>query len=236
MSCPYSRASAVDSSEPNYSDGRVSVPSKSNRTAKKFSSVARPMGGWIHFPYGPTCEPSTEPHGAGASMSSPLDFHVSRSASPASGKEPTTSATDGLTRLGSLAKYDRATRSWRTCQGSLTPDTSDESSVTWPNSGTMRRGVCSPLEPLEHTTCAHESGFVPTPTKCDHKGSGRLRLERGANNNLRDWFKIRYRFLYPPVAVAEYLMGWPIGWTALAPLETDKFQLWSLEHGGRFRE
>ena len=236
MNSPYSLASAVDSSEPSCLDGSVSVPSKSNRTARKFSSVAKPMGGWIHFPSGPTCEPSTDPHGAGASMSSPLDFHASRSASPASEREPTTSATDGLTRLGSLAKYDRATRSWRTCQVSLTQDTSDECSVIWPTSGTMRRGVCSPLEPLEHTTCAHASGFVPTPTKCDHKGSGRLRLERGANNNLRDWFKINYGFLYPPVVVVEYMMGWPIGWTALQPLETDRFREWLLAHGDPFHD
>jgi hypothetical protein len=50
---------------------------------------------------------------------------------------------------------------------------------------------------------------VPTPTACDHKGSGRHRLERGANNNLRDWFKINYGFLYPPVRVVEWLMGYP---------------------------
>ena len=29
----------------------------------------------------------------------------------------------------------------------------------------------------------------------------------------------------------EWLMGWPIGWTALQPLATDKFQEWRLAHG-----
>ena len=29
----------------------------------------------------------------------------------------------------------------------------------------------------------------------------------------------------------EWLMGWPIGWTDLKPLETDKFQQWRLLHG-----
>lgn len=97
----------------------------------------------------------------------------------------------------------------------------------------MRRGVCSPLEPLEHSIGAHGCGFLPTPTKCDHKGSGLLRLERGENNNLRDWFRIKHGWLYPPVAAVEYLMGWPIGWTDLAPLATDKFQAWWNAHGGR---
>lgn len=29
----------------------------------------------------------------------------------------------------------------------------------------------------------------------------------------------------------EWAMGWPVGWTALEPLETDKFQQWLLSHG-----
>jgi hypothetical protein len=30
----------------------------------------------------------------------------------------------------------------------------------------------------------------------------------------------------------EWLMGWPVGWTDLKPLETDKFQSWQQQHGG----
>jgi len=30
----------------------------------------------------------------------------------------------------------------------------------------------------------------------------------------------------------EWLMGWPLGWTDLKPLETDKFQAWRHSHGG----
>lgn len=29
----------------------------------------------------------------------------------------------------------------------------------------------------------------------------------------------------------EWLMGWPIGWTALEPLETAKFRQWCASHG-----
>ena len=28
----------------------------------------------------------------------------------------------------------------------------------------------------------------------------------------------------------EWLMGWPIGWTDLKPLETDRFQSWQQQH------
>ncbi len=29
----------------------------------------------------------------------------------------------------------------------------------------------------------------------------------------------------------EWLMGWPVGWTDLKPLETDKFPQWRHSHG-----
>ena len=29
----------------------------------------------------------------------------------------------------------------------------------------------------------------------------------------------------------EWLMGWPIGWTGLEPLETDRFRQWFEKHG-----
>ena len=39
----------------------------------------------------------------------------------------------------------------------------------------------------------------------------------------------------PPIYLnpdwVEWLMGWPIGWTDLKPLETAKFQLWQQSHG-----
>jgi hypothetical protein len=28
----------------------------------------------------------------------------------------------------------------------------------------------------------------------------------------------------------EWLMGWPLGWTDLKPLETDRFLLWQQQH------
>jgi len=30
----------------------------------------------------------------------------------------------------------------------------------------------------------------------------------------------------------EWMMGWPIGWTDLEPLEMDSFRLWLSAHGG----
>lgn len=53
---------------------------------------------------------------------------------------------------------------------------------------------------------------VPTPAACDHKGSGTPRAGRGPTNNLRDWFRQKYGFLYPPVRLVAYLMGYPTAW------------------------
>ena len=71
------------------------------------------------------------------------------------------------------------------------------------------------------------SPLIPTPTACDHKGSGRLRVERGRNNNLRDYCKINYGFLYPPVALVEWLMGLPTGATDFS-LSATEWSHWRL--------
>jgi len=119
-----------------------------------------------------------------------------------------------------LAKYDPGSSSWRTLQRCLITEWATFSGP-FPRSGTMRNGMLFQRPQLVGCTVGSDFGsrLIPTPTACDHKGSGRLRLERGANNNLRDWFKILHGFLYPPVAAVEYLMGLPIGHTDLKPSE-----------------
>jgi hypothetical protein len=82
---------------------------------------------------------------------------------------------------------------------------------------------------LEHTArarCTDGSGFtgVPTPAACDHKGSGSPRPNRGPGNNLRDWFKQNYNFLYPPARVVLWLMGYPAEWSNCAEQVTQSCQ------------
>jgi hypothetical protein len=120
-----------------------------------------------------------------------------------------------------FANYDLVSSSWRTSQACLM-ETWASYSETWPRSGLMRNGIAYQLPPLVPRTFATACGLslIPTPTACDHKGSGRLRLERGENNNLRDWCKIKFGFLYPPVRLVEFLMGYPTDHTALKRWET----------------
>ncbi len=72
--------------------------------------------------------------------------------------------------------------------------------------------------------------MLPTPTKQDGENNGGpsqyerntppLNAVIGPNNGLK---------LQP--AFVEWMMGWPIGWTDLKPLEMDKFRKWSEQHG-----
>jgi hypothetical protein len=79
-----------------------------------------------------------------------------------------------------------------------------------------------------------------TPTATDYKGAPSLALvnERNANFSrgvrLPEQIALRSQqevggTLNP--TWVEWLMGWPLGWTDLKPLETDKFQQWQQQHG-----
>lgn len=146
------------------------------------------------------------------------------SASLANGRESQANEADsGLSSPDLYAKWDRDTSSWRMSQASLFMEESPECSATWPRAGTMRNGIVYQRESLVRISDVIESSSlpnVPCPVAADCKGAGRERLGRGANNNLRDWCAINYNLLYPPVALVEYLLGFPIGFTALEHWET----------------
>jgi hypothetical protein len=77
------------------------------------------------------------------------------------------------------------------------------------------------------------SGFSqPTPVCFDVRRA--CSSETRAMPGLPEWCHQRYSqgvrksWLLPELL--EQVMGWPIGWTGLAQLETDKFQQWSQRH------
>lgn len=103
----------------------------------------------------------------------------------------------------------------------------------------MRDGECSELTPLVRRSTENESGFWQTPTTRDGKGqSGKgNRIKRGKNGrlhvaNLCDQIVDCGRpDLVRSIPFRYSLMGWPIGWTDSAPLETARFQRWLQLHG-----
>lgn len=93
-----------------------------------------------------------------------------------------------------------------------------------------------PIEKVTHLATAAK--YWATPSATDYKGSvtsetlqKRMGMTRGVRlpeQVLRDSGLDRGQ-LNPQWV--EWLMGWPIGWTDLKPLETAKFQGWLQQHG-----
>ena len=105
------------------------------------------------------------------------------------------------------------------------PRVLDEFSKIWPASGMMLRGECYPLKTVEPITNENECGLLPTPTSHNAKEGG-YPAEGTRNTPTLGWVlggKINPQF-------TEWMMGWPIGWTDLKPLEMDKFQSWQQQH------
>ena len=138
----------------------------------------------------------------------------------------------------SFAKWDPSSSTWKTRQCSLV-EGSTEFLETWPAWGSMRDGEC-----LEHTTpplamSEKGSGFWPTPTRRDSRTlKGSQPPKRAPASGLPLAWTIALT-LTPEKRSAgrlnpewvEWLMGWPMGWTDLLPLETAKFQEWLQQHG-----
>lgn len=76
----------------------------------------------------------------------------------------------------------------------------------------------------------------PTPTV--HGNYNR----KGASPNSGDGLATAVRQASPPEdggplnpVWVEWLMGWPMGWTAIEPLEMDRYQQWRRQHGTFYR-
>ena len=89
---------------------------------------------------------------------------------------------------------------------------------------------------LERGICVKESGWwLPTVCKNEGKGSGRTRFigsDEYRGSKMSEGLRIcETDPIYLNPSFAEAMMGWPIGWTELAPLAMDRFQRWLELHG-----
>ena len=137
-----------------------------------------------------TCEPSPAPNWRQTElqlMSSPADFPAKTSAPPGNKPElmKPRAADYGQKSPVWLAKYDRATSSWRTSQHCLVAQASGEAdglaefSETWPRSGMMRSGTAFQLPTLVPLTGEIASGSWATPRTTDGTGGARKLDEKG---------------------------------------------------------
>jgi len=73
----------------------------------------------------------------------------------------------------------------------------------------------------------------PTPTAMNFTGGAALCKWGGAGARKKLATMVTPEEMNGPLNPewVEWLMGWPIGWTDLKPLETDKFREWQQQHG-----
>jgi hypothetical protein len=125
---------------------------------------------------------------------------------------------------GSFVKYDQDSSLWRTHQCSFLGDLEPFSEI-WPQWGLMRNGECWEQTLSEPLINAKESGLLPTPLADDWKGGTTTvhsKTGRARTDQLRHWCKIKFGLTYPIPEHSEAMMGYPVGWTDLKPLVTDK--------------
>ena len=125
----------------------------------------------------------------------------------------------------------------------LFPEDWTESLGTLPAWGSMQFGELSGRKPWAFPTNETESGSWPTPKARDHKSGGtslhlvRARVESRPSHGCLDLSEAAVLAYWRPgmtgllnPCFSESLMGWPIGWTDLEPLETARFQEWFNSH------
>ena len=125
----------------------------------------------------------------------------------------------------SLASYDQSTSSWRMSQLCLVGEMEGglvEYSETWPDCGTMQRGIAYRQHNLVRYTKEKGSSFYPTPAA--HEGRlGYQRRDTGKKGTQKSLTTVvvdleggrnKTTGQLNPTWV-DWLMGFPIGWTDL---------------------
>jgi len=232
MNSHFSQEPAAASSEPSSLDSSTLDTSNGTTTAKKSSRK------------GSKTESSMKPPSSAISEHSSIKgtpqairdwLTLSRRVSPVSllasqGKdlEKPMSEICGLQPSSAFASYDPVSRCWRTFQGSLLTTTLEEYSETWPKAGIVQDGHVWELRTLEQDIVARDYGFLPTPTA---SSAGTHWNDTTRFDCLSSWMHKHYSPGDVNPQSWEEIMGWPIGYTDLKPLATDKFQSWLRQFG-----
>jgi len=226
MSYTYLLEQGEESSAASFWDIPQSVLSRLNLTAEKSCFKDNETESCQSSQFGMMSPHSTEPRGEGKSMSSAEASLARTSQSPEPVKDSLASeAGYGVRCGGSLARFDRATSSWKTHQLSLLAEVS-ESLPIWPRWAMWDETACWELSTPALRTSESESGSWPTPTVQDSKNNGaQSQMERNTKP-----LNAEVGGPLNPTWV-EWLMGWPLGWTDCDASATDKFQQWLHAHG-----
>lgn len=242
MSWLFSQALAAEYSVATSSAGVPSAPLSVMPTPHKFWRNDKSMDCSRLSRFGLTCAVLTADHGEALLTWFREDF-LARTSRPQAtvlaSQEPAPDCGDRWHELP--MKYDHATLSWRT-HHCLWEEDLPWYSVTLPKWGMTRDGVLSERLTSERPTSEIGSGSSqktpgrrwPTPVASMSKGSSPAALIRrsGADrsNDRLDHAVMALHGGHLNPEWAEWLMGWPIGWTDLRPLATDRCQSWLRAH------
>lgn len=257
MSWHYLQEQEVACWDPTCSDGIPDALSRLIPTADPCCSQDNATDACHNSQFGMTCEPSTANPGAEKSTLSAADSPAKTSAQRVKAQDlPASVAACGSKWKESLAKCGLVLSSRKTVR-TCVPVGLAPSSRDLPAWGMTCAGACWELgTSVRHTseigcglwrgelvptlrankwglpdshgnTKAWEQFLLPTPTAQTYgynKGGA-----AGRKGKARPSLETLYGGVILPLR--EWLMGWPIGWTALEPLETAKFQRWLRSHG-----
>jgi len=208
-------------------DGEQSVPSSGNPIPQAFCAPGKMTDFSRLSRFGMTFKPLTDDLGEALLMSYRAAFHVPTLVPQEKAQELKEKHLEcGKRWEGSLAKYDQNTHSLKTVQCSLLEDL-NPSCVTLPKWGSMLNGDVFQRQISVQTMKEREFGsLLPTPT-CHNSKEGAYPAEftrKTPTLATHVGGKIHPMF-------TEWMMGWPLGWTDLKPLEMGKFQKWRQMHG-----
>ena len=233
MSWLFSRVLVEEYLQENSLDGEQSALSNGNHIPQAYCAPDKMTDFFRLSQFGMTFKLLTDDLGKELSMSSVVDFHVKTLVRQEMAQELTENEAEcGEKWQGSFVKWDRDLSLWKTHQCSLLGDL-EPFLETWPQWGLMRDGECWEQRTLEQTIRGTEFGLSqkwPTPdASCGQRGtqpnwtpkrkSGH-HAQYTINQAVRDMEQSNGGKLNP--MWVEWLMGWPMGWTDLKPLEMDK--------------
>ena len=218
MSWLFSLALVEDCLQVSCSDGERSALSNWIGIADAFLHSDKMNESSNHSQYGMTFAPLTADHGAAQLMSYLGGFLVKPLALRRQGITPPT--------LFGL----KCDESWQMLlPGTSLPRTSAERQLT-KRQTTLNRWVIKsgawnfPRRTWVQTTFGVDVGYLHTPTCAANYAAPSMQKWPSCREFVRVFGK-------PSPANHEWMMGWPIGWTDLKPLETDKYQSWLQQHG-----
>ena len=233
MSYTYLQEQGAESLAESFLDIPQFVLSRLSLTADESCSKDSETESCQNSQSGTTSKPLTENRGGGALISSAEDSHAKTLAAQGKAQVLERREADcGEKWRVSFAKWDRATCSWKTAH-CLPLAGLDVFLETWPRWGMMRDGECWEQMPPDYRITEPECGWLATPLASDVRDRGdvdmpsiKRRFAIGKQVSLSALFK----GAQCPTC-AETIMAWPENWSAIEPLEMDKFHQWLRSHG-----